>query len=63
MAAAQDLYVQLKISDFRERCYVWKISDRRIYTDLQDSKQTLYWCPVEILMYALQEQPLVALCL
>jgi len=51
MAAAQDLYVQLKISDFRERCYVWKISDRRIYTDLQDSKQTLYWCPVEISVY------------
>ena len=29
-AAAQDLYLQLKISEFCERCCVWKISDRHL---------------------------------
>ena len=51
MAAAQDLYLQLKISEFCERCplCVEKISDRHIY-DLPT--QQIYRCPAEISMYA-----------
>ena len=37
MAAAQDLYVQLKISEFCARCCVWKISDRHLRSPLNKS--------------------------
>ena len=37
MAAAQDLYLQLKISEFCERCCVWKISDRHLRSPLNKS--------------------------
>ena len=56
MAAAQDLYLQLKISEFCERCCVWKISDRHLRTTI--STQQIYWCPAEISMYALVRQGL-----
>ena len=37
MSAAQDLYLQLKISEFCERCCVWKISDRHLRSPLNKS--------------------------
>ena len=39
MAAAQDLHVlvQLEISEFCERCCVWKISDRHLRSPLNKS--------------------------
>ena len=51
MAAAQDLYLQLKISEFCERCCVWKISDRHLRSPLNNE---IYWCPAEISMYAFE---------
>jgi len=37
MAGAQDLYLQLKISEFCERCCVWKISHRHLRSPLNKS--------------------------
>ena len=37
MAAAQDLYLQLEISEFCERCCLWKISDRHLRSPLNKS--------------------------
>ena len=37
MSAAQDLYLQLEISEFCERCCVWKISDRHLRSPLNKS--------------------------
>ena len=45
MAAAQDLYLQLRISEFCERCCVWKISDRHLRTISTPNKSTRSWCP------------------